>query len=124
MWAGGCGFVADGKAVSTLIQNCAYLVNQPGLFQWIPSSNGIVENGAVVYGSAVVGKGREYSKAGGRIITRIGEVSMQRKALVTMVDSIIATINNYQVLIYVPHQTTSVPGELKLLLKFQLHSNC
>lgn len=52
---GGCYFAYGGSSKS--LGNCEYLVKDPEL-QWIRSTNGIVEPGAVMYGSFPVGRAR------------------------------------------------------------------
>lgn len=107
LWSGGCHFVADGKEIIVSIESCAYLVNKPGLFQWISSSNGTVESGAVTYGSAVIGKGILDPPG----IMRIGEISLQQQSLIVGFGGDSMKLNNYQALIYLPHQKLPVPGK-------------
>jgi Protein of unknown function (DUF3421) len=75
---GGCFVPYNGASNS--LTNCEYLVNEPG-FQWIPSSNGIVEPGAVMYGGVPVGRARHTNG-----LYRVGKISQAQQCLLYPAD--------------------------------------
>lgn len=98
----GC-YSSDEATESTIIlpiSDCEYLVDEPGNFEWLPSSNGVVENGAVMYkGFNLIGRGFHLAT-----YPRIGEVSRTRKCLVYGFNWEEYTVNTYDALIYIPHK--------------------
>jgi hypothetical protein len=71
---GGCYFAFGGEA--NTLQNCQYLVNEPGRYQWIPSSNGIYEPGAVTYGGIPVGRALHTNG-----VYRVGKISQAQQCI-------------------------------------------
>jgi Protein of unknown function (DUF3421) len=76
---GGCYFPFGGAAIT--LRNCQYLVNEPGRYQWIPSSYGIYEPGAVLYGGLPVGRARHFNG-----VYRIGKISQAQQSLLYTAD--------------------------------------
>jgi Protein of unknown function (DUF3421) len=87
---GGCFVPYNG--ISKSLGNCEYLVNEPG-FQWIPSSNGIVEPGAVMYGGVPVGRARHTNG-----LYRVGKIS--QRGLLYPADKKENTARNYDALVF------------------------
>jgi Protein of unknown function (DUF3421) len=78
---GGCYFPYAGAAIT--LRNCQYLVNEPGRYQWIPSSNGMYEPGAVLYGGLPVGRALHSNG-----VYRIGQISQEQQGLLYTADRI------------------------------------
>lgn len=99
LWSGGCSFATDKKVIALKMEECAYLVKEPKKFEWIKPTNGKIEDRAVIFGSAVAGRGQTTVKPAG-LIYRVGEISMQEKGLVTMADKNRVVLSSYEVLLF------------------------
>jgi Protein of unknown function (DUF3421) len=71
---GGCYFPYAGAAIT--LRNCEYLVNEPGRYLWIPSSNGMYEPGAVLYGGLPVGRALHTNG-----VYRVGKISQAQQCI-------------------------------------------
>lgn len=95
----GCYTWDEGLEVVLPRKDCVYLVNQPGNFTWIPSSNGTIEDGAVMYKSRPIGRARHNKK-----LIRVGEILPQQNCIIYVCFWYSYKKRSYEALIYKPQK--------------------
>jgi Protein of unknown function (DUF3421) len=95
-----------------VLNNCMYLVNQPGNFEWIPSSNGVHELGAVTYSGVPVGR----VKHAGTM--RVGKISTGGGRIYYTYAGKEYDVTSYEALVYKPDRL--LPSESILLFAFMI----
>lgn len=92
----GCYFPWAGK--STVLSNCVYLVNEPGNFEWVHSSNGEHVEGAVKYQGVPAGRVLHNG------VMRIGKISVYDRCIYYAYAASEFKALDYEALVYKPHR--------------------
>jgi Protein of unknown function (DUF3421) len=95
--SGTCYFGYSGT--SYILNGCVYLVDQSGKFEWIPSSNGAVEKGAVKYNDVPVGRVLH-----GKAAMRIGKISKTQQCILYPYLDKELKAASYEALVFKPHR--------------------
>jgi hypothetical protein len=84
-----------------LLNNCVYLANQPGNFEWIKSDKGDSETGQVVYGGIPVGRVLDNG------VWRIGKISNNLKSLLYAIGGKERTAKSFEALVFKPYSSSA-----------------
>jgi hypothetical protein len=85
--------------ITRTLNDCLYLVNQPGNFEWIPSSNGVHELGAVKYSGSPVGRVKHTNG-----LMRIGWISSHHQYICYAYGDTVFYSKEYDALVFKPHR--------------------
>jgi Protein of unknown function (DUF3421) len=94
---GYCLFAWGGKSYS--LNNCMYLKDEPGKFEWVPSRNGVTETGAVRYKGVPVGRVHH------NWVIYVGKISSGDRRIYFPVNGAELNKQIYEALVYDPNRS-------------------